>query len=99
MIQFANASIAALGLRWNRRTVGLKRLVALGTAAAVAAVYQAPLAGVFFALEIVLGLKCLSRTAFLQIPALLISAGTGALMSYLFLGRGPPLCREYGCAV
>jgi chloride channel protein, CIC family len=89
MIQFATASIAALGLRWNRRTVSLKRLVALGTAAAVAAVYQAPLAGVFFALEIVLGLKCLSRMAFLQMPALLVSAGAGVLMSYLFLGRGP----------
>jgi CIC family chloride channel protein len=47
MIQFANASIAALGLRWNGRTVNLKHLVVLGTAAAVAAVYQAPLAGIF----------------------------------------------------
>jgi CIC family chloride channel protein len=89
MIQFAAASIAALGLRWNGRSVSLKRLVALGAAAAVAAVYQAPLAGVFFALEIVLGLKSLSRTAFLQMPALLVAAGTGALMNYLFLGGGP----------
>jgi chloride channel protein, CIC family len=89
MIQFAAASIAALGLRWNGPAVNLNRLVALGTAAAVAAVYQAPLAGVFFALEIVLGLKSFSRTAFIQIPALLVSAGAGALMSYLFLGGGP----------
>jgi CIC family chloride channel protein len=89
MIQLAAASIAALGLHWNRRTISLKRLVALGTAAAVAAVYQAPLAGVFFALEIVLGLKFLSRTAFIHMPALLVSALAGALMSYLCLGGGP----------
>ncbi len=89
MIQFAAASIATLGLRWNGRTMSLNRLVALGTAAAVAAVYQAPLAGVFFALEIVLGVKSFSRAAFTRIPALMISAGAGALMSYLFLGAGP----------
>jgi CIC family chloride channel protein len=69
--------------------MSVTRLVALGTAAAVAAVYQAPLAGVFFAVEIVLGLNSLSRAALIQIPALALSAGAGALMSYLFLGRGP----------
>jgi chloride channel protein, CIC family len=89
MIQFAAASIAALGLHWNGRTVSLKQLVALGTAAAVAAVYQAPFAGVFFALEIVLGLRSLSRQAFIQMPALLLATLAGTLMSYLFLGSGP----------
>ena len=64
-------------------------MVAFGTAAAVASVYQAPLAGAFFALEIVFGVKAVGREAFIQVPALLVASGAGALMSSLFLGSKP----------
>ena len=89
MIQFAASVVSALGQRWNLRSLPLPRFVALGSAAAVAAVYQAPVAGAFFALELVLGSTLFSRAALVEMPALLLSSAAGALVSRLLLGRGP----------
>src|ERR1700677_1092376 len=55
MIQFATAISSWVGERSPLRNLPLSRQVAYGAAAAVAAAYQAPIAGVFFAMEIVLG--------------------------------------------
>ena len=55
MIQFAAAISSWIGERSPLRNLSLSRQVAYGAAAAVAAAYQAPIAGVFFATEIVLG--------------------------------------------
>ncbi len=55
MIQFAAAISSWVGERSPLRNLSLSRQVAYGAAAAVAAAYQAPIAGVFFAMEIVLG--------------------------------------------
>lgn len=68
MIQFATAATSwlgarlessrtgsSLGARTNPRSYSLSQKVAFGAAAAVAAAYKAPIAGVFFASEIVLG--------------------------------------------
>src|SRR6202167_3912930 len=60
------------------------RQVSYGAAAAIAAAYQAPIAGVFFATEIVLG-----EWAWNDIPQLLLASSTGWLISRLFLGVGP----------
>ena len=84
MVQFAAAVVSFLGqhLRWIR--LPLARQVACAVAAAIAAAYQAPLAGTFFAVEIVLG-----ATEWRAIPILLISAFTGVVASRTMLVGGP----------
>ena len=84
MIQFAAAISSWIGERSPLRSLSLSRQVAYGAAAAVAAAYQAPIAGVFFATEIVLG-----AWAWNDIPQLLMASSTGLLISRLLLGAGP----------
>jgi CIC family chloride channel protein len=84
MIQFAAGVTSWLGQRMHRSLIHLPRLVAWGVAAAVAAVYQAPVAGFFFGAEIVLG-----RISLDESPCLLASAFTGAFVSRTLLGAGP----------
>ena len=84
MIQFAAAISSWVGERSPLRTLSLSRKVAYGAAAAVAAAYQAPIAGVFFATEIVLG-----QWAWNDAPQLLLASSTGWLVSRLLLGAGP----------
>jgi CIC family chloride channel protein len=83
MIQFAAAVSSWVGERSALRNLSLSRQVAYGTAAAVAAAYQAPIAGVFFAMEIVVG-----EWAWNDIPQLLLASSTGWLVSRLLLGAG-----------
>jgi CIC family chloride channel protein len=84
MIQFAAAFTSFLGQRLKYVQLPLPRQVACGVAAAVAAAYQAPLAGMFFALEIVIG-----RLAWQEIPFLLAAAVAGGVVSRAILGAGP----------
>jgi chloride channel protein, CIC family len=84
MIQFAAAISSWVGERSPLRNLSLSRQVAYGAAAAVAAAYQAPIAGVFFAVEIVLG-----EWAWNDIPPLLLASSTGLLVSRPLLGAGP----------
>jgi chloride channel protein, CIC family len=84
MIQFAAAISSWIGERSPLQNLSLSRQVAYGAAAAVAAAYQAPVAGVFFAIEIVLG-----EWAWNDIPQLFLASSTGYLMSRLLLGAGP----------
>jgi CIC family chloride channel protein len=84
MIQFAAAISSWVGERSPLRNLSLSRQVAYGAAAAVAAAYQAPVAGVFFAIEIVLG-----EWAWNDIPQLLLASSTGWLVSRVVLGGGP----------
>jgi chloride channel protein, CIC family len=84
MIQFASAITSALGQRLHNSGLPAPRTVAWGVAAAVATVYQAPLAGVFFAPEIVIGKIVLG-----DIPLLLVSAFVGMFVSRPILGSGP----------
>jgi CIC family chloride channel protein len=84
MIQFAAAISSWVAERSPLRNLTLSRQVAYGAAAAVAAAYQAPIAGVFFAMEIVLG-----EWAWSDAPQLLLASTTGWLVSRLFLGAGP----------
>jgi len=84
MIQFATAISSWVGERSPLRNLSLSRQVAYGAAAAVAAAYQAPIAGVFFATEIVLG-----DWAWSDMPQLLLASSTGLFMSRLLLGVGP----------
>jgi CIC family chloride channel protein len=95
MIQFAAAAISWVARRRfagrflaarlpGGEPLSIARQVGLGAAAAVGAVYQAPVAGVFFATEIVLG-----RAAIEDYPLLLIAAVAGWVVSGPFTGRGP----------
>lgn len=89
MIQFAAATVSNLGQQWRRVSVPLPTLVAMAVAGAVAGVYQAPIAGAFFALEIVLGVNVLSLGTVAAMPALFVSAVAGTTMSHFLLGPGP----------
>lgn len=82
MIQFAAAVVSWCG----RLLPGIKltRQVACGVAAAVAVVYQAPIAGVFFASEIVYG-----GLEWKEFPFFAIASYTGLVVSQFFLERGP----------
>ena len=80
MIQFAAAISSWIGERSPLRKLSLSRQVAYGTAAAVAAAYQAPIGGVFFVVEIVLG-----EWAWNDVPPLLMAASTGWLVSRVAL--------------
>jgi CIC family chloride channel protein len=84
MIQFAAAVTSWIGARSPLRCVSLSQQVAYGAAAAVAAAYQAPAAGVFFAIEIVLG-----EWLWAEMPQLALASGAGWLVSRLILGAGP----------
>ncbi len=86
MIQFAAAISSWVGERSPLRNLSLSRQVAYGAAAAVAAAYQAPIAGIFFATEIVMG-----EWAWSDIPQLLLASSTGWLISSPFAGRRPSL--------
>ncbi|MEO6816448.1 MAG: chloride channel protein [Edaphobacter sp.] len=84
MIQFAAAIISWMGARAPIKNLSLSRQVAYGVAAAVGAVYQAPIAGVFFAMEIVLG-----EFSWSDISSLLLVSGSGWMISRITLGAGP----------
>jgi CIC family chloride channel protein len=84
MIQFAAAISSWVGERSPLRNLSLSRQVAYGAAAAVTAAYQAPVAGVFFAMEVILG-----EWAWNDLPQLFLASGAGLLMSRLVLGAGP----------
>jgi len=84
MIQFAAAATSLLGQRLKLIRLPLTTQVACGAAAAVATVYQAPIAGMFFAFEIVLG-----RFALMEAPLLLIAAVVGSLTGGYLLSGGP----------
>lgn len=84
MIQFATATTSWVGERFRRSHLPLATQVACGAAAAVATAYQAPLAGVFFAAEIVMGSLLLPA-----LPLLLVASLSGWLVGALLLGHGP----------
>jgi CIC family chloride channel protein len=84
MIQFAAAISSWVGERPPVRNLSLSRQVTYGAAAAVAAAYQAPIAGAFFAAEIVS-----PEWTWTDIPQLLLASSSGWLMSRLVLGAGP----------
>ena len=84
MIQFAAAISSWVAERSPLRSLSSARQVAYGTAGAVAAAYQAPIAGVLFVTEIVLG-----EWVWSDIPRLLLASSTGWLISCLLLGAGP----------
>lgn len=84
MIQFATATTSWVGGRFRGSHLPLATQVACGAAAAVATAYQAPIAGVFFAAEIVMGSLVLQA-----LPLLLVASLSGWFVGALLLGHGP----------
>src|SRR6202051_3470786 len=84
MIQFAAAVSSWVGEHSPVRSIPRAQQVACGVAASVAAAYHAPLAGVFFAMEVVLG-----SWEWRRLPQLLFASTAGWLASYIVLGGGP----------
>ena len=84
MIQFAAAIISWVGSRFGLKTIALSRQVAFGAAAAVAAAYQAPLAAIFFAIEIIM-----DEWSWADLPGLAFASTAGWAVSRLILGDGP----------
>lgn len=84
MIQFATAVTSSLGRFRGLSPIPLTTQVACGAAGAVAAAYQAPIAAIFFAMEIVLG-----RFVLRSVPLLIAASLTGDVMGAWLFGRGP----------
>ena len=84
MIQFATAVTSWVGLRSGFKQASLSRQVTFGVAAAVAAVYQAPVAAVFFAYEIVL-----DEWPWTELPGLILASAGGWFVSRHLLIGGP----------
>lgn len=83
--QLAGAAIASRAAEWAAVPVWQRRLlVASGAGAGFAAVYNVPLGGALFALEVMLGTVALP----LVLPALLMSL-TATAMAWIFLGSKP----------
>ena len=89
MIQFAASVVSRFGKAWQPAHFSLSQQVACGVAAAVATVYQAPIAGMFFAWEIVLGRKVWGKQRWSDVLPLLVAAWTGALTGHYLLEGGP----------
>lgn len=84
MIPFATAVTSWVGARQSTYGLCLARKVACGVAAAVAAAYQSPIAGVFFAYEVVL-----DEWSWEYLPELAVSFTAGWIVSRALLGSGP----------
>jgi CIC family chloride channel protein len=75
-----------LGRLFGMNYKSIATLIGCGAAGAIAGIFKAPVAGVVFALEVLM-----LDISMLSIVPLLISAVTGASISYLFLDKGVSL--------
>jgi chloride channel protein, CIC family len=83
MIQFAASCISSLRQRADATDLSLCDAVCCAVTGAVSSVYNAPIAGVFFGLEIVLGLRPFGRKAWTYVPRLVAAAAGAAGINWL----------------
>ncbi|HZD56357.1 MAG TPA: chloride channel protein [Anaerolineales bacterium] len=84
IVQVGAALGSTLGQWLNLSEMRIRNLVACGSAAGIAATFNAPIAGVVFAMEIILGELHLG-----DLGNVVISAVTASVMARLFLGERP----------
>ncbi|MDT8316605.1 MAG: chloride channel protein [bacterium] len=84
IVQIGSAIGSALGQALNFSGVKMKSMVACGAAAGIAAIFNAPIAGVMFSLEIILG-----NIAFSTFSPIVISAVTATIVSRAWWGDVP----------
>ena len=79
--QLGSGFMSFVGRKLQLRREDLRVLVAAGAAAAIAAAFNAPLAGAFYGFELVLGTYMISA-----LPQVAVAALTSALVARLFIG-------------
>ncbi|STX28693.1 voltage-gated chloride channel protein (ClC-type) [Legionella beliardensis] len=84
MTQLGAGTLSAIGQRLNFARQELRMLVSCGTGAGIAAIFGAPLAGAFYALELVVG----GYATRALMPTLLASS-LSSLMVYILIGYEP----------
>jgi len=84
IVQIGSAMGSALGQALNFSGAKMKSMVACGAAAGIAAIFNAPIAGVMFSLEVILG-----DLAFSTFSPLVISAVTATIISRAWWGDVP----------
>jgi len=86
IVQIGSAMGSAIGQALNFPSTRMKSMVACGAAGGIAAIFNAPIAGVMFSLEIILG-----DIAFSTFSPLVISAVTATVISRAWWGDAPTL--------
>ncbi len=84
IVQIGSAIGSATGQLFNLSDDRIRNLVACGAAAGIAAVFNAPIAGTIFAMEVILG-----ELATAYFGNVVISAVTASIVSRRFLGNTP----------
>jgi CIC family chloride channel protein len=82
--QFGGAAASSIGRRLNLSRASLRTMVGCGAAAAIAANFNAPLAGIFYALELVIGGYAVSA----MVPVA-VAGITGTLTAHLVFDVNP----------
>ncbi|MEX2356128.1 MAG: chloride channel protein [Thermaerobacterales bacterium] len=84
IVQTGSALGSAIGQFFKVKEMHLRTLVGCGAAAGIAATYNAPIAGVFFALEIIL-----SRFSSEAFSLLVVSSVTASVVAHIFVADTP----------
>ena len=91
IVQIGSSAASAIGQRLRLHEDWLRTLVACGAAGAIAATFNAPIGGIFFALEVIVGRVMIRRFGFI-----VISSVTASFIAHIFLGDRPSfLVPEY----
>jgi CIC family chloride channel protein len=84
IVQIGSSIGSALGQLFNMSAERIKILVGCGAAGGIAATFNAPLAGVIFSMEIILGVFSIST-----FTPIVISSVTATVVSHAFHGKAP----------